>query len=307
MSVIGIRAHDGGMLAGDHYPAATDSLDGPLGRPCVVMAHGVGATRDCGLDEFARGFARAGADVITFDYRNFAGSSGEPRQLVNLRGQLSDYRSAVAYARRLPGVDPDRIVVWGVSLSGGHVLEVAARDPRIAAVVSVTPAVDGLAAVARIIRPHGVVHLGRLCARGAVDRIGAAMGRQPLMLPIVARPGAPGALTSPGACERMHAIAGPTWRNAIAARLLLRIGLYRPARRSAIACPILMQIAENDQSAPRAAAERAAVRLRALVRRYPADHFDVYPGGPVHARVLAHQCAFVHQVFANTKTLAVTS
>jgi hypothetical protein len=26
----------------------------------------------------------------------------------------------------------------------------------------------------------------------------------------------------------------------------------------------------------------------------------------VHARVLAHQCAFLHQVFANTKALAVT-
>jgi uncharacterized protein len=84
MSVIGIRAHDGGMLAGDHYPAVTDALDGHSvcghgpdhersttyglrpeirtrmsarsrrPRPCVVMAHGVGATRDCGLDEFAR-------------------------------------------------------------------------------------------------------------------------------------------------------------------------------------------------------------------------------------------------------------
>jgi uncharacterized protein len=307
MSFISIRAQDSGMLAGDHYPAVTDSLDGPLGRPCVVMAHGLGATRDCGLDDFARGFARAGADVITFDYRNFAGSSGEPRQLVDLSGQLSDYHSAVAYARRLPGVDPERIAVWGVSLSGGHVLEVAAHDPRIAAVISVTPAVDGLAAVAQIIRARGVVHLGRLCARGVVDRIGAAIGRQPLMLPIVARPGAPGALTSPGASERMHAIAGPTWRNAIAARLLLRIGLYRPARRSAVACPILIQIAENDQSAPPAAAGRVAVRLRATVRRYPADHFDVYPGGPVHARVLAHQCAFLHRVFANTKTLAVTA
>ncbi|EHB49849.1 alpha/beta hydrolase fold protein [Mycolicibacterium rhodesiae JS60] len=307
MSIIGIRTPDGGMLAGDHYPALTDSLDGPLGRPCVVMAHGVGATRDCGLEEFARGFARAGADVITFDYRNFAGSSGQPRQLVDLRGQLSDYRSAIAYARRLPGVDPERIAVWGVSLSGGHVLEVAAHDPHIAAVISVTPAVDGLAAVAQIIRNHGVFHVGRLFARGVVDRIGAAIGRQPLMLPIVARPGAPGALTSPGASERMHAIAGPTWRNTIAARLLLRIGLYRPARRSSIACPILMQIAEGDQSAPPAAAERAAVRLRATVRRYPADHFDVYPGGPVHGRVLAHQCEFLRRVFANIETLAVTA
>ena len=44
--------------------------------------------------------------------------------------------AAVAFARELDGVDPERIVLWGTSWSGGHVVYVGADDPRIAAVIS---------------------------------------------------------------------------------------------------------------------------------------------------------------------------
>ena len=46
-------------------------------------------------------------------------------------------------ASRLPGVDPDRIVLWGTSWSGGHVVYAAAADPRIAAVIAQYPDLDG--------------------------------------------------------------------------------------------------------------------------------------------------------------------
>ena len=51
-----------------------------------------------------------------------------------------------AAAASLPGVDPSRLVLWGVSMAGGHVLEAAARRADVAAVVALTPLVDGLAA-----------------------------------------------------------------------------------------------------------------------------------------------------------------
>jgi uncharacterized protein len=50
-----------------------------------------------------------------------------------------------AHARKLPDVDPDKIVLWGTSFSGGHVVVIAGRDPRIAAVISQIPFMDGLA------------------------------------------------------------------------------------------------------------------------------------------------------------------
>ena len=107
--------------------------------PCVVMAHGFSATRDDGLPAYAEAFRDAGFAVVLFDYRHFGASTGEPRQLLDIGRQHDDYRSVIAWPRRLDGIDPDRIVLWGSSFSGGHVLAVAAGDPRIAAVVSRHP------------------------------------------------------------------------------------------------------------------------------------------------------------------------
>ena len=99
-------------------------------RPCVVLAHGFGGTVDSGLMPYAERFAAAGLDALAFDYRHFGASAGEPRQLVSVPRQLEDYAAAIAFARGLDGVDPDRIVVWGTSFSGGHVVEVAVADGR---------------------------------------------------------------------------------------------------------------------------------------------------------------------------------
>lgn len=107
--------------------------------PCVVMGHGFTGTRNLGLPAYAERFAAAGMAVLVFDYRHFGASGGEPRQLLDIGHQLDDYRAAVAFARAQPGIDPDRIALWGTSLSGGHVIVVAAGDSRIAAVISQVP------------------------------------------------------------------------------------------------------------------------------------------------------------------------
>ena len=111
---------EGVECAGWHFTAANDTLDTPAGRPVVVMAHGLAGTMDSGLAPFAEALASAGLDVLAFDYRGFGASQGSPRQTVSMTGQLADYRAAMAAAARLPGVDPQRLVLWGVSLSGGH-------------------------------------------------------------------------------------------------------------------------------------------------------------------------------------------
>ena len=166
-------------LSARYFPARHDDLASTAGRPCVVMAHGIGATQDSGLHPFAEAFAAAGADVITFDYRHFAGSGGAPRQLVSIPRQLQDYQSVIDHARRLPGLDPERVFVWGVSLSGGHVIRVAARDTRIAGVFSLTPATDGLPVIAGMVRDHGIRYALRVSARGLADAAAALRRRPP--------------------------------------------------------------------------------------------------------------------------------
>lgn len=123
-----------------------DALTGPHGGPCVIMAHGFGATKDAGLAPFAERFAQAGAEVVLFDYRGYGTSQGRPRHDVNHRRHRQDYHSAIAAARAIDGVDPDRLVLWGSSYSGGHVIPVAAADGRIAAVIAQGAAMDGFGA-----------------------------------------------------------------------------------------------------------------------------------------------------------------
>lgn len=288
-----------GTLSARHFRSAGDELTSAAGKPCIVMAHGIGATKDSGLAPFAQAFAAAGADALTFDYRHFADSDGEPRQLVSINRQLADYHAMVAYARQLPGVDPARVYVWGVSFSGGHVIRVAAEDPRIAGLFALTPATDGLPVVVGMVREHGVGYALRLFSRGLADAFAGLLRRPPVLIPIVGEPGEMAALNSEGAAAGMRATAGPSWRNEFAARLVLVVGGYRPGRHARdVKCPALVQIADGDRSAPPAAATKAATAMKATVHHHPCDHFDVYPGAPWHDRVLRDQVAFLHRVAA---------
>lgn len=92
--------------------------DGDEAAPCVVMAHGFSATRELRLDAYAERFAAAGFACLVFDYRHFGASEGAPRQLLDIERQLADWRAAIAYARSLRGVDPERIALWGSSFAG---------------------------------------------------------------------------------------------------------------------------------------------------------------------------------------------
>jgi uncharacterized protein len=264
-----------------HLQATSDAYAGPGGRPCVVMAPGFGGTRDSSLRGYAEGFAAAGMDVLLFDYRGFGASGGSPRQLVSVRRQRQDYRAAVAAARGLPGVDPARIVVWGISYSGGHVIVVAARDKRIAAAISVTPAMDGIPVVIQLGRNGGVSHLVRATGNGLRDAARALTGRTPHLVPIVGEPGSNAIIAKAGGEKAYTAIAGPSWRNELCARIALEAGLNRPIRfASRVSCPLLVQVGTSDSICPPQAGRRAVPKAgaRAELREYPVDHLDVYIG-----------------------------
>lgn len=287
-------ASQGTTCAAWHFPAADDRLATAAGRPAVVMAHGLGGTKDSGLAPFAEAFAAAGLDAYVFDYRGFGESEGLPRQTVSLPGQLEDWRAAIDAAGRLPGVDARRIVLWGESLAGGHVLSAAADRTDIAAVISVVPMVDGLAAGLHATKSHTARELLKATGLGIASKVSASRGRGAKMIPIVARPGEVGALTVAGALEDMLSIAGPTWRNEIAAHVTLELGTRAPAKAaSRINAPVLVQICDFDQSSPPHAAAKAAFAAQAEVRHYPGDHFDTFPGKPFHEAAVKHAVSFL--------------
>lgn len=290
---ISIDSH-GVVLAAWHLRAESEALTGPGGRPCVVMGHGFAATRDAGLLPFARRFTAAGVDVIVFDYRGFGSSEGSPRQHVSHWKHRADYHAAIAKARSLDGVDPDRIVLWGSSYSGGHVLPVAVRDGRIAAVISQGAAMDGMKAVLEIIRYAGPAQLARLGWHAGRDLAHAVLRRTPHLITVVGLPGSLAVITAPGALDGYSHIMGPTFRNEMLARGIPGIVLNRPVRAAArLSCPALIVLAEQDNIAPVGAVRAvAAAAPDSELVELPCGHFDLYVG-EIFERSVAAQVEFL--------------
>ena len=251
----------------------------PAGRapvPCVVMAHGFSATRDDGLPANAEAFCAAGYAVVLFDYRHFGASSGRPRQLLDIGRQQDDYRAVIDWARHAEGVDPDRIVLWGTSFSGGHVIAVAATDPRIAAVISQAPYTDSVPVIRRM-PPR---NLARAVAAALRDEAGALTGRAPVLISAAGAPGTFAAMTEADALTGFTAIVSPEslWRNEIAARVMLTMPLFRPVRLAdRLQMPVLFCVCDADTTTPPESTYKAAGRApRGQLRCYSYGHFAIY-------------------------------
>jgi dienelactone hydrolase len=247
--------------------------------PCVVMGCGAGGTKDMGMEQYALRFRAAGYAVLLFDYRFFGESDGEPRQLMWMPHQLADYDAAVDYARTLPEVDADRVILWGTSLSGGHVLVRAADDHRVAAAIAQCPGMDGRAAALQMfktqkfqIRP--VLHAQR-------DFVRSWFGLSAHRIPLLGVPGSIAMMTDPDVVAGFARLASADFVNEICARIGIRGDKYRPVTEARkVRCPVLLQICEHDTLTSNAATEKTARILAALaeVRRYPIGHFDIYFG-----------------------------
>ena len=126
--------------------------------PTIVLAHGWGGKRDHLDFSYASAFAKAGFLALTFDYRGWGDSDGvlvaterQPtpdadgcvtvkarvvRKVIDPERQLRDLDSALNFIQDHPNCDVSNIGLWGSSFGGGHVLAVAAKDPRVKAVVA---------------------------------------------------------------------------------------------------------------------------------------------------------------------------
>jgi hypothetical protein len=171
--------------------ASSDAIEAwvhlPEGRgphPAVVMAHGIGGIKAGGLSLFAERFRQEGFAAIAFDYRNFGGSGGQPREVLSVPRQRADYSTVIGWAAEQPFIDPRQIIVSGPSFAGMHVVELAVSDTRVLAAVAQAPLTDGLAAMMAPLG-NGI----RLFGLALLDRLGFLFGRQPIYIPGHGRPG----------------------------------------------------------------------------------------------------------------------
>jgi uncharacterized protein len=260
-----------------HYPGDNGA--------CVIMAAGLGVIKEPGTDRFAKRFQDAGYTVLAFDYRHLGESGGTPRQLVRITQQLADWQATISFAASLPGVDADKLAIWGFSVSGGHVFTVAARNPQLAAAIAHSPLADGLHAMRNALRHTTLFSLARLTGRAVAGALGGLLGRDPLLVPLAGERGTVASLTTPDSLNGARALNPrnnyPQWQQNVAARSAIRVGFYRPGRfASRIRCPLLVLAYDADGVAPPEPAIRAARRAaRGQLACLAGGHYEAFLDG----------------------------
>jgi len=262
--------------------------------PCIVMGHGLGGTKNMGLDSYAVRFQEAGMAVLAFDYRYLGESEGQPRQLIWIPYQLQDYAAAVEYARGQKEIDPAKIALWGTSLSGGHVIVTAASDHRIACVSAQVPLLDGSAGSDELLHREGIKHIFRMAGHAQRDLVRSWLGLSPHKIPLVGKPGTVALMADMDAWHTFEELAPDDFVNEACARIGIRMDKYMPINyTSKIRCPVLLQVCDHDFALPLSVVEKASERLGQLAEivRYPLGHFDIYAGDNLEKAVNA-QLAF---------------
>lgn len=120
---IAFTREDGAVLRGWFAPGPT--------RAVVILTHGTDSDRSAMLPE-ARVLAQAGFGVLLFDWPGCGESEGQIQLGDSERRSL---RSALEWLGARSDVDAQRIGAVGFSLGGYVTAQVAAVDPRIAALV----------------------------------------------------------------------------------------------------------------------------------------------------------------------------
>ena len=245
---------------------------------CVVMASGTGVTKEPGTDLFAARFQRAGFSVLAFDFRHWGESGGMPRHVLRVREQLADWEAAIRCAKSLPEVESTKVAAWSFSATGGLIFRVAATG-TIAAGIAQTPMVDSFAAGPNALRhetPRVVLSFPFIAF---ADAMRGWLGRTPLMVPLHGPRGTIAMITTPDAQDSGRALNPggryPEWDQRIAARSAMRMFAFRPGRvATKVNAPLLVVVAEQDQSALAKPAVRAAAKApRATVVRVPGGHY----------------------------------
>jgi pimeloyl-ACP methyl ester carboxylesterase len=246
-------------------------------RPIIIMGHGFANIRTARLPAFAERFVEAGYAAFLFDYRTFGDSEGEPRHWVHPWRQIEDWEAAIRYAKSRPDVDASRIILWGTSFSGGHVLQIAARDPELTAVIAQIPHVSGPATA---MKAHPAT-IAKSVVAGFLD-VAAGVLNRTIYSPVVGKPGELAAITGDQAYEAYEALLpmDANWKNRLLSRSLVYVPLYSPRRYAKrITAPVLMIAARNDAVVSASAARRAAQKIPdCTFHLLGCDHFQPYTG-----------------------------
>jgi hypothetical protein len=283
--------------AGWYY--VPDGVQGGEKAPAVILGHGFGGIKEMILDSYAGAFADAGFVTLAFDYRFTGESEGEPRDQQLPWDNQEDYRNAISWIGTQPEVDPERIAIWGTSYSGTHVIQVAAFDQRVKAVIcqanGTLGSLDAFTAL-----------MGREVMEGykamlLADRIRRyETGEEATYIPFVSPPGQPCAVQMEGAYEfftGLQSTVCPGWTNRTTMETLEKMmeGDLSLARTLVSPTPILVVLCEKDEMVPVDLAHRfiATMGEPKEIFSIPCTHLEIYHAEPFLSQALEAETAFL--------------
>jgi dipeptidyl aminopeptidase/acylaminoacyl peptidase len=264
--------------------------------PVVILGQGFGAERTFGTGGFVKAFVEAGWAVFSFDYRSFGDSEGRPRQLVNPHHHCEDWYNVVQYVRSLQNIDNQRVVLWGSSFAGGHVLVTAARVSGLAGVIAQVPFCSSRSTAKNTSIAKTIKSGAHACLDGLLSLIGSEH-----RVALIAKPDAGFAIMdAPGWYEDYIKITegSSSWVNSMPARGLFAIANYNPIDTAdKITCPVLIINGERDQGVPAADVRATAARIANCKQvELDFDHFDLYEGFKLHDEAVRLQVDFLREI-----------
>jgi uncharacterized protein len=276
-----------------------DDLTPGRKAPAIIMAHGFSGTKDVYLSNYAVPFAEAGFVTLAFDYRYMGASEGEPRCQQLPWDNQEDYRNAITWLSRQPEVDPERIGLWGTSYSGAHVVQVAAFDRRVKAVVSQASGTLG-----------GLDAFGALLGREALNGLLAALLRARLAsypdgpatyIPVAAPPGQPASMNDPDMYEFfMKAQAEcPLWQNRTTTETMEKMleADLTMARTMVAPIPILVVTCTKDAMIPLALVHEKLASMGEPKKLVELDckHHEIYNTQPYVSQAVDAELAWYRE------------
>ncbi len=125
---VAIESDSGFRLEGWFIPPPERS-DGRMG----IFVHGANSSRFQALENGAKFWHRRGYGLLTMDLSGRGTSEGE--YITYTVNERLDVKSMLRWARNRPGIDPDKVVVFGTSNGGASAVYAAAGDDALPALV----------------------------------------------------------------------------------------------------------------------------------------------------------------------------
>jgi fermentation-respiration switch protein FrsA (DUF1100 family) len=123
----------GSKLSGNLYA----SRSGPA--PGIIVMGSWLTVKEQMPANYAPLLGAAGFAALTFDFRGFGESEGEPRDVEWPAGKAEDIRNAAAFLRTRADVNPDAVGVLAICASAGYTAMAMIDEPAIKSVAMVAP------------------------------------------------------------------------------------------------------------------------------------------------------------------------